>query len=494
MNQFIRRLVVEGLYGRFDIDASFSDGVNIIHGINGTGKTTLLHILANAANLDLPLFSQLMFKTIRLEVENGVTIEFKGEPLAARRVVSQATLQIDGEEIATWPSTEHQGDEDHHRARYAGLDIIRERRKHRDIAIEATYFPAFRTMIEAWSSLDLTESPSRGQWARRPGVAPPYSPPPHRLRPGWRARRSVREAEAQTRLARDVFGGFVPWIDYPSPREIQRDLDFAIQRAVNRVAGGDRSLLSGTFNRVFEAISQETAREKLDPRTPEAIRSNISDQLEQIETIQKEYGLLDSNTAFDELRSQLASSGHAGRGKDDTTMRVLLVYEDALSQRVKGLNDSFSTVREYIVAVNDFLNGKQLVIGSAQEVDSTPRLQIRHDDGTLSELDTLSSGERQIAGLIYSASHIARGSVVLVDEPELSLHIDWQRAIIGSMVRQLPQKQLIVCTHSPMIARRYEDRMIELVPRATSSSSRIVLQEDDYDGDWHSLEYSEDDM
>ena len=142
--------------------------------------------------------------------------------------------------------------------------------------------------------------------------------------------------------------------------------------------------------------------------------------------------------------------------------------------------DAFRPVREYIDAVNDFLEGKQLVT-AAQDVESTPRLQIRHDDDRLSPLDTLSSGERQIAGLVYSASHVAQGNVILVDEPELSLHIDWQRKIIHGMMQQLPSKQLIVCTHSPIIASDYRENMIELIPMPTDwvDDERITLDMED---------------
>ena len=190
--------------------------------------------------------------------------------------------------------------------------------------------------------------------------------------------------------------------------------------------------------------------------------------LEELRDTQIAYGLLDSSSAFDELKILLDSPTVRGQESDDTTNRVLRVYETALSQRNANLIIAFASVRNYIDSVNDFLNGKRLVTASTPEIDPTLRLHVLHHDGTFSELDTLSSGERQIAGLIYSASHIAKGNIILVDEPELSLHIDWQRTIIGAMVQQLPSKQLIVCTHSPVIGSQYGDQMTELTPKPTS--------------------------
>lgn len=59
--------------------------------------------------------------------------------------------------------------------------------------------------------------------------------------------------------------------------------------------------------------------------------------------------------------------------------------------------------------------------------------------------------------------------VVLIDEPEISLHIDWQSLLIPEMVAQLQDRQIITCTHSPMIGADYEDQMIELEIKPTHS-------------------------
>ena len=482
MSQFIERLVAVGLHGRFDIDIGFSQGVNVVHGVNGAGKTTLLHILANAANLDLERFTQLHYQTIRLEGANGRVIEFHGQPVRSQSHVSDVSLMIDGHEVETWPPPQKETNRDSDRRLTWETSGRREdvRNKHQ-ITLEATYFPAFRTMIEAWSSLGPSELRRRGFIHSR---QVPTTTLRRRLRPAPTTRRLLtNDAPTATALAREVFGAFVPSIDYPSPREIKRQVDNAIQRAVNRLAREDRSLLSSAFTRVFDAISQVPSSDSRGNRTPDEIRSVISKQLERLQSTHKEYGLPDSDSAFAELRSQIDSSNLPGQEQDDTTTRILSVYEKALSQRAETLAEAFRVARDYIDAVNEFLDGKRLVTAT-EDIEATPRLQIRNDDNTLSQLDTLSSGERQIAGLIYSASHIAQGNVILVDEPELSLHIDWQRKIIRAMVQRLPSKQLIVCTHSPIIASDYMDNMIELVPQPTACVPEPTMHRTDDEDAW----------
>ena len=64
----------------------------------------------------------------------------------------------------------------------------------------------------------------------------------------------------------------------------------------------------------------------------------------------------------------------------------------------------------------------------------------------------LSSGEKQILVIMLTALvQENRPGVMLMDEPEISLHIEWQQRLI-TLVRTLnPNAQIILCTHSPAI-------------------------------------------
>lgn len=64
----------------------------------------------------------------------------------------------------------------------------------------------------------------------------------------------------------------------------------------------------------------------------------------------------------------------------------------------------------------------------------------------------LSSGEKQLLVILLTALvQDCRPGVLFMDEPEISLHIEWQQRLI-SLIRQLnPNIQIILCTHSPAI-------------------------------------------
>ncbi len=89
---------------------------------------------------------------------------------------------------------------------------------------------------------------------------------------------------------------------------------------------------------------------------------------------------------------------------------------------------------------------------------------IRFRDGiVLGEADDafpsnqLSAGEKQMLNfLCYNA--FRGNSAVFIDEPEINLHVDWQRLLLPVLLEQDTGNQFFVATHSPFVAVRYPDR------------------------------------
>lgn len=73
------------------------------------------------------------------------------------------------------------------------------------------------------------------------------------------------------------------------------------------------------------------------------------------------------------------------------------------------------------------------------------------DNGTL-PVGALSSGEMQILLILLRVFLLnGRGAVVLIDEPENSLDIDWQFDLVNLLVRLNPNAQFFITTHSPAL-------------------------------------------
>ena len=77
------------------------------------------------------------------------------------------------------------------------------------------------------------------------------------------------------------------------------------------------------------------------------------------------------------------------------------------------------------------------------------------------DADLLSAGEKQVLGfLAYNVFYSE--TPIIIDEPELSLHIDWQRKLMPALLKQGSSNQLIVATHSPFIYTNYPEHEIAL--------------------------------
>ncbi len=74
-------------------------------------------------------------------------------------------------------------------------------------------------------------------------------------------------------------------------------------------------------------------------------------------------------------------------------------------------------------------------------------------------LHLLSSGERQLM-LIFLETFLSGESTILIDEPEMSMHIDWQLELVNAMRQLNPKAQLILATHSPEIMAEVKDDKI----------------------------------
>ena len=84
--------------------------------------------------------------------------------------------------------------------------------------------------------------------------------------------------------------------------------------------------------------------------------------------------------------------------------------------------------------------------------------------------ETLSSGEKQLLGfLCHNAFSV--DALMFLDEPELSLHVDYQRLILQLLEAQGTEKQIFVATHSPFIYARYSQKEINLEEKTDGSES-----------------------
>ena len=62
-----------------------------------------------------------------------------------------------------------------------------------------------------------------------------------------------------------------------------------------------------------------------------------------------------------------------------------------------------------------------------------------------------SRGEKTLLALLLITHLYGEGGIFLLDEPDLSLHMEWQRMLLPAMLRLAPNAQFIISTHSPFM-------------------------------------------
>ena len=69
-------------------------------------------------------------------------------------------------------------------------------------------------------------------------------------------------------------------------------------------------------------------------------------------------------------------------------------------------------------------------------------------------INTLSSGEIQLVVILthlYFNPEVEQANVFIIDEPELSLHVQWQEKFVDGIMEASRETQFILATHSPTI-------------------------------------------
>ncbi|MBQ4928799.1 AAA family ATPase [Acinetobacter baumannii] len=85
-------------------------------------------------------------------------------------------------------------------------------------------------------------------------------------------------------------------------------------------------------------------------------------------------------------------------------------------------------------------------------------------------INNLSAGEKQLLTFVsYNIFH--NDTIFFIDEPELSLHVDWQNKLFSLLKEQNPSNQFIISTHSPFIYSLFPDK--ELIIDADKGCSEF---------------------
>jgi predicted ATP-dependent endonuclease of OLD family len=171
----------------------------------------------------------------------------------------------------------------------------------------------------------------------------------------------------------------------------------------------------------------------------------------------------------DARRNELMSAGILDRDFEP----VSIVGEDIEPGVAKVLEVYVKDANQKL-AVFDALNAKvalfkELIetrfLDKTLESDRENGFKVISPKGNAIPLETLSSGEQHQLILVFDLLfEVKENSLILIDEPELSLHVSWQKSFIDSLKRMIALNgfDVVIATHSPTLVARHFDLTVEL--------------------------------
>lgn len=459
----ITSISVRKLFGRrsYDIEIPEVNGtlsrLLLLHGDNGSGKTTLLrlvwHALSSADNRGHRSFiAKTPFMSLSISMVGGRSIHVaKLDGLLGSFTVT--VRSADGSEVvAKYTANEDLKVRGGAQSRHYSIDesaflleragsYLRETSKrernellHRIAELDKAEAAevAYLRFLENEVKTPLYLADDRSLYSDDPDI--------NRMRE-MLSRRD--DGEKSDRLARLAFN----------------ELQITIRRVNEHLRGltiGGQNDGSANSNAIYLNVLRqlvEGARNSGD--AAESPVSSLLDQVTESSPMYEKYGLVPPlDTA--ELRRLLG----AARGDlAEPAERIVSPFLSSLQARYEALSGAQRLLESLIPTVNSFLNEKQLHF--------TPKtgLGIVTVDGDTLEVEALSSGERQLLMLLCTT--LLAGidtNIFIIDEPELSLGVDWQRKILESLldVTDGSNLQFLVATHSVEIISGNPESLVQL--------------------------------
>lgn len=422
----LTKVTIEGLFGNRDYDIDFVGGAPVIlTGANGTGKSSILRLVNAVSKGDALTLFRAPVNSLHLQFSDGRIFGLKRAPngdvhlqYADRRGIIKGASQLtDLPPMALRLLEEFNFDP------VAALDAFRE-----SLFINELAFDDYQASRQALSTLVdeprsfVTTPPVLTQVAddfevlfvtdQRLIKAEPERNTPNRYRP------SSRRVKA-SRLS-------VEAVSFDLRRRLRdADVKYAFESQEQ-----DRKFPQ----LVLQALGseQKTTAEEL-----QELISRVEEQRDSLRSV----GLLPKAAGYD---PRLES----GRMTDPSVRTVMKEFMQLNLLKFQTLADLGRRLTAYL----DFMNRRL----SPKSLQLTRELGIRVATANAAELtpSALSSGEQQLAVIAHEILfRTTPGTLVILDEPEISLHIAWQSRLLEDLldIGAIADVSFLMATHSPVI-------------------------------------------
>jgi len=241
-----------------------------------------------------------------------------------------------------------------------------------------------------------------------------------------------------------------------------RASSWATQQALRASTKGDEDA-----NAIFTNIVKRIVRHhgKVQLRSGRVTKEKLITELQALEKRSLEfsrYGLI----APTNIASLIQSVESAQKSALPTINDVIKPFVDSLSARINAYRPVHDSIEAFVHIVNSFFHDKRI------EFFLGRGLSIVTPEGQNLSPSSLSSGERQLLLLFSNLLVVSKqNTIFIVDEPELSLNVKWQRQLVKHLFHftQGTNVQFVLATHSIELLSAYKESVVRLTPISDSS-------------------------
>lgn len=158
-----------------------------------------------------------------------------------------------------------------------------------------------------------------------------------------------------------------------------------------------------------------------------------------------------------------------------------LAYQLTISDRIEDLLNSDDNIdfkeeskkiRKQKLLFEKFINQLFSPTGKSVFANKNKEITFRHQTGHEVSPYELSSGEKQILVILLKVLlQDNQNHILMLDEPEVSMHLSWQVDLIDLIKQLNPNCQIIIATHAPAVIKKgWKDKIIKMDDITTESN------------------------
>lgn len=446
-----KHIRIEGLFGpeNPDIEIPFNldERVTILHGRNGSGKTVTLRLLTALRAGDVSALARYPFKRLSVTFEPSARLEIQALEVAPRNRIKEGeshfefTIHEDGSQSITAPVSSGKGSTQHDRGpSLAGF--VEERLPWLDRISHDTWFdPRSNTSMRLHEVID--------RYGLLPGIQ--YSPVlvglDHRLSE-FIGRLPFAKLITADRL-------FVRGVDADVSLQAQSSRHFAeTGLMVDRLSQDIRDDVQQVDRdyRLTSTRLDSSLRRRLFQK-PEAPPGLAELKFKNLELDREEQLLLSMG-----LLREAPDKVDADEITEENRDQHFVLLEDR-EEKLAVFRNIVAKAQRLLESLNKKLAPKTV------RLDVEKGYEVRTSAGNVLPLESLSSGEQHELVLLHELLFdVPSGSLILIDEPELSLHVTWQKDLLPELldIARIANLDFVLATHSPYIVGDRHDLMVRL--------------------------------